>query len=226
MEFADLEKRPQKAREQPTWESLQSDDPEQEAVIPGYGGDYGKNVPGLRMFSAYELATSAQRQAEGETKAGASENTPKDVGGTKDTRIAQSFAGENGVQWDPVSELFKVIVGGAIVGAKATWDAANDLYRQVMRSQNGDVKKQQIFKSQHGRGNQGDSGILNEADELVRQGKATNRADALEKLRREAKQANNGKGDQKKLDRIKATEKSIAARPSRETKDKKKKKQK
>jgi hypothetical protein len=47
------------------------------------------------------------------------------IDGQKDTRIAQSFAGENGVQWDPVSELFKVIVGGAIIGVKATWDDPN-----------------------------------------------------------------------------------------------------
>jgi hypothetical protein len=83
---------------------------------------------------------------------------------------------------------------------------------------------QQIFKSQHGRGNKGDSGILQEADNLINNGEATNREDALEQLRKKAKQENNGKGDQKKLDKIKATEKAIRSRPSRETKDKKNKK--
>jgi hypothetical protein len=37
-------------------------------------------------------------------------------GRARNTRIAQGFAGENGVQWDPVTDLFKVIVGRAIVG--------------------------------------------------------------------------------------------------------------
>ena len=127
----------------------------------------------------------------------------------------------------------KVLVGAGLAiyeGGKlvitGSAEAVNALYQHFIKKDQAPSKTQQIFKSQHGRGNQGDSGILNEADELVRQGKAINRADALEKLRREAKQANNGKGDQKKLDRIKATEKSIEARPSRETKDKKKKKKK
>jgi hypothetical protein len=149
MEFADLQKRPQKAREQPTWTSLQSNDSEQETVIPGYGSSYGENVPGLRVFSAYELATSGSSREDGEARAGASKDAPKDVGGKKDTRIAQGFAGESGVQWDPVSELFKVIVGGAIIGVKSTLDAASDLYQQVMKSthDHGGGKN-----SQHGKG--------------------------------------------------------------------------
>jgi glyoxylase-like metal-dependent hydrolase (beta-lactamase superfamily II) len=85
MEFADLEKRPEKAPEPPMWESLQSDDLDQETVIPGHGGDYGKNVPGLQMFNLHELPTSAPSREQVESRA-------------NESRIAQSLAEESGVR--------------------------------------------------------------------------------------------------------------------------------
>jgi hypothetical protein len=98
------------------------------------------------VFSAYELATSGSRREESEDRSGVSENTVRDIGDQKDTRIAQSLGNESGVRWDPISQLFEVIVGGAIVGAKATWDAASDLYHHVMKSE----KKDDLPKDKNG----------------------------------------------------------------------------
>ena len=53
---------------------------------------------------------------------------------TNNSHIAQSLSEESGIHWDPISKLFEVMVGGAIVGAKVTWDAANGLYQQVLKS--------------------------------------------------------------------------------------------
>jgi hypothetical protein len=114
MGFADLERRPEQAPEQDFWETLPDNVFGDSAPIPGYGANYGKNVPGgLRSFSLEELSTSALNRE----KAGESGSDSKGVAAPKDTRIAQSFAGESGVQWDPISGLFVVIIGGAIAGA-------------------------------------------------------------------------------------------------------------
>jgi hypothetical protein len=204
MEFADPQKRPEKAPAQPIWESLQSNDPGQETVIPGYGLDYGKGVPGLQNTNSYELPLTTPSREEGD-------------GGTRDTRMAQSFAGENGVQWDPVSELFKVIFAGVVVGVKSTLDAASDLYQQVMKSQRGR------------QGDAGDTGIREETQGLIEQAKAEGKdlttKEALGQLMREAKLPN-GKPDNKRKQRIKAEQKEQEARQSRESKDKPKPKKK
>jgi polyhydroxyalkanoate synthesis regulator phasin len=136
MEFADLERRPEQAPEQNIWETLPDNvfGDDSPAPIPGYGGDYGKNIPGLRTFNLHELPYSEPSREEVEARARESGSDSKAVAAPKDTRIAQSFAGESGVQWDPISELFVVIIGGVIAGAKASWDAANDLYQHVMKS--------------------------------------------------------------------------------------------
>jgi Bacterial toxin 34 len=121
------------------------------------------------------------------------------------------------VQWDPVSEFFKVIVGGAIIGAEKTLDAANDLYQQVMKSQRGR------------QGDVGDTGIRGETQELIRKAKAEGKdlttKEALDQLMREAKLPN-GKPDSKRKQRIKAEQKEQEARQSRESKDKPKPKKK
>jgi hypothetical protein len=64
----------------------------------------------------------------------------------KDNRVAQTIGEESGIRWDPATELFKVVIGGVIVGGKATLDAANDLYHQVLKStqdQGGEQKKEE-----------------------------------------------------------------------------------
>jgi hypothetical protein len=156
----------------------------------GYGSSYGENVPGFKVYSAYELVTSGSSRADGEVKAGVSEDTPKEIGNQKDTRIAQGFAGENGVQWDPVSELFKVIVGGAIVGVKSTLDAASDLYQQVMKSRNDGDKQEQApeegDKQRHGGGKN------------AQHGKAEDRPSDLRRLEELDKQIKEASGSEKK----------------------------
>jgi hypothetical protein len=137
MEFADPQKQPEKAPEPPRWESLQGNDAEQGRFITGYGRDYGKDVPGFQVSSFDELPFTAPSREEVESR-------------DRDTRIAQSLGEESGVRWDPISQLFTVIVGGAIVGAKKTIDAASDLYQQVMKStqDHGGGKNDQHGKSE------------------------------------------------------------------------------
>jgi hypothetical protein len=96
---------------------------------------------------------------------------------------------------------------------RRTGDAAQDLAHKYFPG---------IFKSsQRGRDNQGDSGILREANERIQQGSAKNIEDALNQLMNEARQANNGKGDQERIVKIRKTQKATQTRPIRETKDKK-----
>lgn len=64
------------------------------------------------------------------------------------------------------------------------------------------------------RGNQVDTGILQEADQLIREQKATSRYEALEILKKEAKIEQNTE----KRKRIKTTEKALGFRKSRNQK--------
>jgi hypothetical protein len=78
------------------------------------------------------------------------------------------------------------------------------------------------FAAQRGRqGDAGDTGIRREVYERMR-GTGENMEQALKELMKEAKQADNGKGDTEKIQRIKREQKEQGKRQSRESKDKKK----
>ncbi|NJN39471.1 MAG: hypothetical protein HC790_13530 [Acaryochloridaceae cyanobacterium CSU_3_4] len=65
-DFADPQKRPEKAPEQPIQKLLQTDDfwPKPKKKVAGYGaGGYGKTAPGMRSFNFHELPTVSQAAA-------------------------------------------------------------------------------------------------------------------------------------------------------------------
>jgi hypothetical protein len=107
--------------------------------------------------------------------------------------------------------LFAVVVFGVRV-AVLSYGKAVDLWQYILSSQRGR------------QGDAGDTGIRREAQDLIARKEAQNMKEALDKLMKEATQANNGQGDTQRKQRIKKEQKEQEARKSRETKDKKKKK--
>jgi hypothetical protein len=80
------------------------------------------------------------------------------------------------------------------------------------------------FASQRGRqGDAEDTGIRNDAQERINRDKADGKDTTMEKalndLMNEAKRANDGKGDKKRMQRIKAEQKAQKIRQSRQSKD-------
>jgi RHS repeat-associated protein len=79
-----------------------------------------------------------------------------------------------------------------------------------------------VFQSQHGKGNKGDSGIRQDAQDRIKQGDFDNIEDALKQMMKDAKNANNGRPDTDLVNRIKSEQKAQGDRHSRQSKDKKK----
>jgi hypothetical protein len=209
-EYAERERRPEPVFEE---RSLYNE-PESRESLPGQPtgvnvGDYGRNVPAVRGDTLTDLPSpyAVERPEAKSTGSGRQGNDPKDK------RIAQNLDGIS-YQEDPITGLIMIIIGGIVVGIGASLEAAKDIAQHIMRSQRGR------------QGDAGDTGIRNEAQDLVDQGKAKDIKDALAQLMREANRANNGKPDNKRKQRIKAEQKEQEARRSRESKDKPKQKKK
>jgi Bacterial toxin 34 len=77
------------------------------------------------------------------------------------------------------------------------------------------------FQAQRGRGNVGDTGIRQEAQQRVNDGEFSTNEEALNQMMKEAKILNNGRPDKDLVSRIKGEQKAQGDRHSRESKDKK-----
>jgi RHS repeat-associated protein len=78
-----------------------------------------------------------------------------------------------------------------------------------------------FFEAQRGRGNVGDTGIRQEAQQRVDNGEFSTNEEALKQLMKEAKNINDGRPDKELVNRIKSEQKAQGDRHSRESKDKK-----
>ena len=118
--------------------------------------------------------------------------------------------------WEEIGRISNVIargIDGTLEDLENILNRAGDTAREGLREIE-DYIREHIFPMA-ARGNQADTGILAEANELISSGRAGDICEALAILMAEAKAA----GDTNKINRIKATQKAKRCRHSRHSRD-------
>jgi hypothetical protein len=253
MEFAEQERRPEQVVT-PEYQSFSPEGSEESRFPPGSGVNYSKVPKAFQKSHFFGMpSVPSQEKAQGQPNtsapvakaSGNSDSASLGGAGAPPILIAGGLGGAlpaprpnplqravetfgkgaaavgRGAAGLGLGELAIPLAGAAALIGGPLAQPVNNEETDWMRK---NAARQQVLRSQHGRGNKGDSGIQREARELIQNGEAENTKQALEILMRRARQANDGQGDPQRKKRIETTQKAERDRHSREVKDKSKKK--